>query len=82
MKNSNLNLKKPFTRKKCVNILIIINNKRFSFVYIAKNKIVTKIKIFITFIIKIFNLKFIIKSRIIIKSFLKFNKLNFFKFKQ
>ena len=37
---------------------------------------------FITFIIKKFNLKLVIKSRIIIISSLKFYKSKFFKFKQ
>ena len=73
-----LNFKKPFTKKKRINIFIIFNNKRFLFDQIERNKIITKMNIFVTFVIKALNLKFVIKSHIIITSLLKFNESKFF----
>ena len=66
-------------RKRRINILLIINNKRSLFAEnaISKSDNITKMNIFITFTFKTFNLKFIMKSRITIISLLKFNKSKF-----
>ena len=56
------NLKKPFMRKKRINILLIFDNKRFSF-KAAKKINATIMNVFITFAFKAFNLRLIMKSR-------------------
>ena len=65
-------------RKKRVNILLIFDNKRFSFFKVAEKTNITIMNVFITFVFKTFNLRLIIRSRqIIISSFLRFNKSKF-----
>ena len=54
--------KKSFMRKRRVNILLISDNKRFSFFKAAKKTNATMINVFITFIFKALNLKLIMKS--------------------
>ena len=66
------NSKKPFMRKKCVNILLIFNNKRSSS---FKETNITMMNVFVTSAFKALNLRLIIKSRqIIISSFLRLNE--------
>ena len=57
------NSKKPFMRKRRVNILLIFDNKRFSFFKTAEKTNITMINVFVTFVFKAFNLRLIIKSR-------------------
>ena len=55
------NSKKPFIRKRRVNILLIFDNKRFSFKAAKKINVII-MNVFITFVFKTFNLRFIMKS--------------------
>ena len=56
-----LSSKKLFIKKRRINILLIFDNKRFSF-KVAKETNVIIINVFVTLAFKILNLKFIIKS--------------------
>ena len=71
--------KKPFIRKKRANILLIFDNKRFSFFKAVEKTNAAMMNVFITFVFKAFNLRLIMKSRqIITSSSLRLNESKFF----
>ena len=77
------NSKKPFMKKRRVNILLIFDNKRSSSFITMKKTNAAMMNVLITSVFKTFNLRLIIKSRqIITSSFLRFNESKSFERKR